>query len=176
MFNSGHRMMSRKYVLVGSKPSELAAQNPGGQITASIGLINYLRLNGHEVDIIDTTQSSFPVPSFRVRLAKGSMRLVTLARFIYSGGVSGVIIFAKAGFRFYERICMSALCRFVCPLNVWCVNNESLLLNWKILHQVGNIMCGITGIISFSKETASKSLINKMVATLSHRGPDRIAT
>ena len=104
-------MVRNKYVLVGAKPSREVAQNPGGQLTASIGLISYLRLHGHDVEIIDTTQSSFPVPPFRVRLIKGSKRLVTLFWLFCSSEVSGVIIFASAGFSFYERICMSALCR-----------------------------------------------------------------
>lgn len=109
-------MVSRKYVLVGAKPRQGAAQNPGGQLTASVGLTSYLRLNGHDVEIIDTTQSSFPIPPFRVRLAKGFKRLVSLFGLLYSGSVSGVIIFASAGFSFYERIFMSLFCRcFMVP-------------------------------------------------------------
>jgi glycosyltransferase involved in cell wall biosynthesis len=98
--------------LVGAKPTKSDNQNPGGQLTASVGLTNYLRLKGYTVDIVDTTQSSFPVPSLIVRLNKGFRRFVELFRLLQSNRINGVIIFASAGFSFYERICMSLLCRY----------------------------------------------------------------
>jgi glycosyltransferase involved in cell wall biosynthesis len=100
-----------KYILVGAKPGKDASQNPGGQLTASISLTQYAKLHGIDVETIDTTQSSFPIPPFFVRLVKGASRLVMLLKRLCTQDVHGVIIFASAGFSFYERICMSALCR-----------------------------------------------------------------
>ena len=34
-------------------------------------------------------------------------------------------------------------------------------------------MCGIAGIIDFTKDISEQRLINKMTETLAHRGPDR---
>jgi glycosyltransferase involved in cell wall biosynthesis len=104
-------MAREKYILVGAKPSKDSAQNPGGQLTASISLANYLKSKGHDIEIIDTTQSSFPIPSFHLRLLKGLTRIVMLLKLLRTNDLRGVIIFASAGFSFYEKICMSACCR-----------------------------------------------------------------
>jgi len=110
--NSPPPLGIKKYVFVGAKPMKSDDQNPGGQLTASVGLTNYLRSKGYSVDIVDTTQSSFPVPSLIIRLNKGFRRLVELFQLFQSNRINGAIIFASAGFSFYERICMSLLCRY----------------------------------------------------------------
>ena len=67
-----------QFILVGGAPSKLLDQNPGGQLTASIGLSQYAKSAGYNLDIIDTTQSSFPVPPFTKRLFKGLQRIKAL--------------------------------------------------------------------------------------------------
>lgn len=103
--------MKKIYILIGAKPNKNNMQHAGGQITASIGLAKYAEKNGFKLTIIDTTQSGFPVPSFRERLIKGGSRLKKLLNELRSFEINGVIIFAGHGFSFCERICMSLLCR-----------------------------------------------------------------
>ncbi len=104
--------MKKTYILVGAKPSESLIQNPGGQVTASLGLVKYLASDeGCDLDIIDTTQSSFPVPSISTRLRKGVSRLWQLRSLLRRKPIAGVVIFSSSGMSFYERIFLSILCR-----------------------------------------------------------------
>jgi len=104
--------MSKKFVLIGAKPPNGKVSNPGGQLTASIGLVDFIESMGHEIDVIDTTQSSFPVPPLKERLAKGLNRSKRLYCLLKIEKISGVIIFSSSGFSFYERIVQSLMCRF----------------------------------------------------------------
>lgn len=103
--------MAGKYILVGAKPSEKPAPNPGGQLTASLGLIEYAKSLGYEISVIDTTQSSFPIPPLKARVFRGFSRVRQLWKKLSRRDVSGVIIFSSSGFSFYERILLSAICR-----------------------------------------------------------------
>ena len=105
--------MNKKFILVGAKPSEKPSPNPGGQLTASLGLIEYAKSKGYEVNVIDTTQSSFPVPPIKQRIFRGWGRVKLLWSMLRMGGVSGVIIFSSSGFSFYERIFLSGICRIL---------------------------------------------------------------
>ncbi|KZZ57477.1 hypothetical protein A3762_09905 [Oleiphilus sp. HI0125] len=103
----------RKYILVGAKPGSFneSANNPGGQLTASKGLYSYAQSNGDELHVIDTLQTSFPVPPIRERLKKGLRRIKELIALLAKGNVEGLIVFACAGFSFYERVLMCGLAR-----------------------------------------------------------------
>jgi glycosyltransferase involved in cell wall biosynthesis len=82
-------------------------------MTASLGLLEYAKRVGVELKVIDTTQSSFPVPAFTVRLKKGLSRLRELASLNRQFDIRGCIIFSSAGFSFYERIAVAFLCRLL---------------------------------------------------------------
>lgn len=101
----------KKLIFVGAKPTELGDQHPGGQLTASLALCDYACNHAIELSIIDTTQSSFPVPPARVRYRKALRRLIQLMRYIRKGSVTGAIIFSSSGPSFYERTLMALLCR-----------------------------------------------------------------
>ena len=101
----------KRFILVGADPDVGEVDHPGGQLTASAGLIEYGRKHRYVVDVIDTTQSSFPVPSLGTRLKKGWTRLVRLNSMLSTGRWIGVIIFSSSGFSFYERILMALVCR-----------------------------------------------------------------
>lgn len=105
-------MSTNKFLLIGAKPQKKLDQNPGGQLTASIGLSKYALNNNIDLSIIDTTQSSFPIPPFKDRLGSGFSRIKQLIHILKSSNIKGVIIFASSGFSFYERICMSVICNF----------------------------------------------------------------
>ena len=101
----------KRFILVGADPAAGNVAHPGGQLTASKGLIRYGRQQGFIIDVIDTTQSSFPVPSLGTRLKKGWMRLVRLSSLLSTDHYDGVIIFSSFGFSFYEKILLAAVCR-----------------------------------------------------------------
>lgn len=103
--------MGKYYILVGAEPKAINEQHPGGQITASIGIIDFAKQNDIELKVIDSSQSSFPVPSLFVRMTKAWKRIIKLVSLLFAGHVSGVIIFCSTGFSFYEKCLMALLCR-----------------------------------------------------------------
>jgi len=102
---------SRMYVLVGADPNATNIEHPGGQITASIGLASFLVSQGFRCEVVDTTQSSFPIPGLGTRIRKGAKRLVQVIRLLRKNPVRGVVIFASAGWSFYEKVLISGICR-----------------------------------------------------------------
>lgn len=115
--------MSKKFILIGAKPPSGKVSNPGGQLTASIGLIDFIESMGYKIKVLDTTQSSFPVPSLKVRLTKGLNRLKDLYYLLKKEKFAGVIIFSSSGFSFYERIIQSLLCRFFSTPDVFFIRS-----------------------------------------------------
>lgn len=99
--------MTKKYVLVGGYPPEGKEQHPGGQVTASRLLVQYAAENNIDLKVIDTSQSSFPLPSFRDRFKSAIKRIKTLKNYLKSEDIEGVIIFSSTGFSFYEKVLMS---------------------------------------------------------------------
>ncbi len=116
-------MIVSKYILIGADPNSKHVDNPGGQATACEGLISYLESNYHQVKIIDTTQSSFPVPSIFSRLRKGFMRSFTLIYTLMFTRYSGVILFSSAGFSFYERAVQCLICKLFGVESILCVRS-----------------------------------------------------
>ena len=98
-------------ILIGAKPKSASNQHPGGQITASLGLLEYANRVRIVIKVIDTTQSSFPVPPFSARFRKGLRRLRELLSLSSKYDVRGCVIFSSSGFSFYERIVLALLCR-----------------------------------------------------------------
>lgn len=98
------------FILVGANPLGVN-NNPGGQLAASRGLYDYAISQGHHLEVIDTLQASFPVPSLYFRLRRGLKRIYGLLYLFRTKQVKGVILFSAAGFSFYERSMMAGLCR-----------------------------------------------------------------
>jgi glycosyltransferase involved in cell wall biosynthesis len=98
------------FILVGASPTA-KINTPGGQLTASKGLYDYAISQGHQLEIVDTLQTSFPIPPFRARLKRGLKRIYRLKCLLHTRKVKGVILFSAAGFSFYERSLMVILCR-----------------------------------------------------------------
>lgn len=102
-------MTQKRFVFIAPKVRQ--GEHPGGQGTATHTALEYAREMGYGLEIVDTTQSSFPVPSFAKRLTRGIGRLAQLIRLLAGGEVSGVVIFASDGFSFFERMGCSLLCK-----------------------------------------------------------------
>jgi len=99
--------INKEYILVGGYPPKDKEQHPGGQITATRLLAKYAKENNIRLHIIDTSQSSFPVPSLNTRISKAVKRISKLKQLIKQNDISGVIIFSSTGFSFYEKVFMS---------------------------------------------------------------------
>jgi glycosyltransferase involved in cell wall biosynthesis len=97
--------------LVGGVPQDAAAQHPGGQVSATLSFLHYCESIGCSVDTIDTSQVSFPVPSFYRRLAKSFGRLALLLKLLSTKKYLGSVIFSSAGFSVFEKAAMSLICR-----------------------------------------------------------------
>lgn len=94
--------MIKNVVYVGAKP-DFEKNHPGGQSTASLGLIEYAQANDINLKIIDSAQQSFPTPTFFQRLKKAAGRVVELLSVLRNEKVDRVIIFCGGGFSFYEK-------------------------------------------------------------------------
>jgi len=111
--------LPESYILVGADPNSKNKRNPGGQITASEGLVKYCaEFLKKEIYIIDTTQGSFPVASMLKRLTSSVQRLRQLIVLLKSKKIVGVIIFSSAGFSFYEKSVMSIICNLFNTPNI----------------------------------------------------------
>ena len=93
----------KQFIFVGAKKPISQPKNPGGQLTASLGLLSYAEKHDYKVYVLDTTQASFPMPNFIQRLSKGIVRIINSFLILIFRKIDGVIIFSSAGFSFYER-------------------------------------------------------------------------
>jgi len=102
-----------RFILVGAKLASVdsPAQHPGGIITASRGLIAYAESRGIALDVIDSSQCSFPVPPIHKRLMKAAARHLSLLSRLLKFDIAGVIIFCSCGLSFYEKVIMAVWCR-----------------------------------------------------------------
>lgn len=103
--------LTESYILVGGYPPEGSTQNPGGQVTATRLLVQYTKKENIHLHIIDTSQVSFPIPSFKARLVKAKNRILKFRNLIKTENISGAIIFSASGFSFYEKIVMSLIAK-----------------------------------------------------------------
>jgi len=103
--------MKPKYIFVGPDPKNISNNHPGGQLTAARGLTQYAQENDIKLTIIDTLQSSFPIPSFRIRIYKFFRRLILFIKYLQKTNITGVIIFSSSGFSFIEKSIMIIISR-----------------------------------------------------------------
>ncbi len=120
--------MSRPdYVIVGPDPRRTDIENPGGQLTATTGLLEYARQEGLNLAFIDTLQGSFPVPPGYVRIAKVIRRLL---QFLWYSSVRrprmGAIIFSAGPGSFVERGMTGLIARLFRVRAVICIRSGRL--------------------------------------------------
>ena len=103
--------MQDEYIVIGAYPGKerLADFHGGGQLTATVLLVEYAEENDILLNIIDTTHNVFPAPTLKSKIIESKKRIQKLLRLLKSKQISGVIIFSGSGFSFYEKIFMSFL-------------------------------------------------------------------
>ena len=99
------------FIFVGPDPKSLYKSHPGGQVTAAKGLMEYANAHNYSFKILDTTQSSFPLPSTILRLERGIKRIIHLSQLLKTKKYKSLLLFCGAGFSFYERAVMCLLCK-----------------------------------------------------------------
>lgn len=116
-------MTNNKIILIGPMPSSDALQNPGGQLTAAGGIIDYASENAYQLDVVDTLIKSFPPPSFIVKLNNGLRRVVLTTKKLFREEINGIIIFAGARHSFFERILIAAIAKIFSVKSLFCIRD-----------------------------------------------------
>ena len=124
----------RKVLFIGAKP-DLVKNHPGGQSTAAYGLLHYCYDNDIRLDIIDSAQESFPIPSIGKRVFRAFKRLILLVSRLSLNRYDGAIIFSGAGFSFIEKILLAAVCRVFFTKTIFFVRSGFFMsdceVSWK---------------------------------------------
>lgn len=124
----------RKVLFIGAKP-DFAKNHPGGQLTASYGLLHYCHENDIQLDIIDTLQESFPYPSIGKRVFRAFKRLILCISRLSINRYDGAIIFSGAGFNFVEKILLAVVCRIFFTKTIFFVRSGFFIseceVSWK---------------------------------------------
>lgn len=105
-------MSNGRYIYIGAKP-DLVKHHPGGQSTASLGLIDFCLSNDITLEIIDSAQESFPVPTITQRLGRALNRQFILLKKLFTARYDGVIIFSGERISFIEKSFSALLCRLL---------------------------------------------------------------
>jgi glycosyltransferase involved in cell wall biosynthesis len=103
-------MSQSKYILIGAIP-DAQYKHPGGQASATQGLMDYCDINQINLDIIDSAQSSFPFPPLYKRIVRSVFRNINLIKKLSLNRYTGAIIFCGSGFSFLEKILSVCICR-----------------------------------------------------------------
>ncbi len=93
---------NKKYLYIGAVPDEIN-KHPGGQATSANGLFQYCLEKKIELDVIDSSQTTFPYPNIYKRLFRSVKRNLKLYKKIKNNKYSGLIIFCGDGLSFIEK-------------------------------------------------------------------------
>jgi glycosyltransferase involved in cell wall biosynthesis len=103
-------MSNGRYLYIGAK-ANFGDIHPGGQSTASQGLIEFCEDQKIQLEIINSLQESFPFPSFWTRVKRMLSRQNQLFMKLIKTEYDGVIIFSSSGLSFYEKSYFAMICR-----------------------------------------------------------------
>ena len=120
-------MTLRRFILVAPEPSETSPPNPGGMMTASVGLKSYANEQGIELFYLDTTQSSFPVPSLLSRTHKSVRRVIRLFWLAATKKPDGLIMFSSGGLAYFERGFMARIAQLFRVPNILYLRSGHIL-------------------------------------------------
>ena len=101
----------RRLVLVGAKADDATVEHYGGVLSLSNSLVQQAARIGVDVEIVNTMRPGFDTFSWLRRLKMGLGRAAQLTRLLLRRSATGVIVFSGAGWSFYERTLLSAICR-----------------------------------------------------------------
>lgn len=132
------------YFVVGPDPRRTDIANPGGQLTATSGLLQFAADSGLELAFIDTLQGSFPVPPVHVRVTKAVRRLLqVLWHSTLRRPRRGMIIFSAGPGSFLERGFAGLIARLLGVKTVVCLRSGSLLPYLGAASSLGRVITAL---------------------------------
>ena len=165
----------KTYILVGAYPTKGKKQQPGGQLTATKLLVEYATLSNIKLDIIDTSENIFPVPSLKKRILKALRRIIELKQLIKENRIEGVILFSGPLFSFYEKILMALIAKYYGKKSILLIRSghfmdsseKSMLirfLNQYLLKIPNNIVAQGTKWVKFYQEMSVDASKVKLIS------------
>ena len=116
------------YIIVGPDPRRTDIANPGGQLTATTGLLQYAHETGVKLAFVDTLQGSFPVPPLGVRVARAARRqLQMLGYATLCRPRKGVLIFAAGPGSFLDRAVSGFIAQLFGLKTIMCLRSGHLI-------------------------------------------------
>lgn len=120
-------MIRPDFIVVGPDPRRTNVANPGGQLTATMGLLQYADDTGLQLAFVDTLQGSFPKPRFYVRMFKAARRQLQFVWYAaFNRPQKGVIIFSAGPGSFLERSVTGLVARLFRIPSVMCLRSGRL--------------------------------------------------
>jgi glycosyltransferase involved in cell wall biosynthesis len=116
-----------RIIFVGPSPTGDPSRHPGGQLTAALGIAEYARARGVEIDPIDTSADGFSPAAWGTRLWLGVGRLFMLRKRLKGGSASAVLFFVGARLSFFERVLLALLARLAGVRTVFCIRDGSFV-------------------------------------------------
>ena len=113
-------MRRKRLVLVGAQASG-GKTHYGSVLNLSNSIVQYAACMRVDVEIVKTLRSLFDTLSRLGRLKAGLGRAAQLTRLLLRRSATGAIVFSGAGWSFYERTLLSAICRVFRVLCVLCI-------------------------------------------------------
>ncbi len=116
------------YVIVGPDPRRTDIANPGGQLTATAGLLKHAEERGLNLVFIDTLQGSFPLPPVHARVGKAVRRQFQFLWYsTFRRPTKGAIIFSAGPGSFMERSMTGLVARLFHVPAVLCLRSGRLI-------------------------------------------------
>lgn len=132
------------YVIIGPDPLRTDVANPGGQLTATTGLLQFAEESGLELAFVDTLQGSFPVPSLPLRIARLLRRQLQV--FGYSTlrrPRKGVLVFSAGPGSFLDRAISVMIMRLFGVDALMCLRSGRLLPYLGVTSPLGRLISGL---------------------------------
>lgn len=115
------------YVIFGPDPRRADIANPGGQLTATTGLLQYAEEKKFALAFVDTLQGSFPLPSASIRIGKVMRRQMLMLWYAtVCRPRKGVLIFAAGPGSFIDRSLTGLIARLFGVKAVICLRSGRL--------------------------------------------------
>lgn len=102
-------------------------QNPGGQITAANGLLDYIKRKGYAVKVLNTASPSFPKRPLPAKMLESARRVLAAIPILARKETDGAVLFTGAGLSLIERLFICMFCRLFGVRSVLFFRNSDIL-------------------------------------------------
>lgn len=117
-----------KILFIGPRPTNDPKQNPGGQLSSAIGLVNYMEEVGCVVESVNTIQPSFPPPNQLNKIWGSISRVLHITTLLFlRKDYDACIMYCGGLSSFLERFLLCFFCRLHKVPVVLLIRNSALL-------------------------------------------------